>query len=85
MEEAQENTKMLTVDKEVKDIFKEEEKHQVLKEKNVRMEKTSFSAFSVYWKINCEDCGKTFKNLEIQEKHIKEEYDINSIETYLRR
>ena len=39
MEEAQENTKMLTVDKEAKDIFKEEEKHQVLNEKNVRMEK----------------------------------------------
>ena len=39
----------------------------------------------VYWKINCEDCGKAFENLEIQEKHIKEEYDINSIETYLRR
>ena len=48
MEEAQENTKMLKVDKEAKDIFKEEEKHQVLKEKNVRMGKTSFSAVSVY-------------------------------------
>ena len=36
---AQENTKMLKVYKEAKDIFKEEEKLQVLKEKNVRMEK----------------------------------------------
>ena len=72
MEEAQENTKMLKVDKEAKDIFKEEEKHQVLKEKNVRMGKTSFSAVSVYWKINCENCGKVFENLNMQEKLIIE-------------
>ena len=58
-----------------KDIFKEEEKHQVLKEKNVRMEKTSFS---VYRKINCEDCGKAFENLDMQEKRIIEEYDTGS-------
>ena len=40
---------------------------------------------SVNRKINCEDCGKAFENLEIQEKHIIEEYDTKSIETYLRR
>ena len=40
MEEAQ---KCLKVDKEAKNIFKEEEKRQVLKENNFRMEKTSFS------------------------------------------
>jgi len=34
----------LKVNKESKDIFKEEDKCQVLKEKNVRMEKTFFSA-----------------------------------------
>ena len=34
----------------------------------------------VYQKINCEDYGKTFKNLDIQEKHIKEEYDTKSIQ-----
>ena len=32
------------VDKEAKDIFKEEDKCQVLKEMNVRMEKTFFFA-----------------------------------------
>ena len=51
MEETQENTNMFKsienekkVDKEAKDIFKEEGKCQVLKEKYVRIEKTSFSA-----------------------------------------
>ena len=58
MEEAQENTKMFKsienekkVDKEAKDIFKEEGKCQVL---NVRMEKTSFSALNV----EIENCVK---------------------------
>ena len=52
MEEAQENTKMFKsienekkVDKEAKDIFKEEGKCQLL---NVRMEKTSFSALNCF-------------------------------------
>ena len=39
------------------------------------MEKTSFS---VYRKINCEDCGKAFENLDMQEKRIIEEYDTGS-------
>ena len=29
----------------------------------------------VYRKINCEDCGKAFENLDIQEKRIIEEYE----------
>ena len=57
-----------------KHIFKEEEKHQVLKETNVRLKKTSFS---VYQKIKCEDCRKAFENLDMQEKLI-EEYDTES-------
>ena len=42
------------------------------------MGKTSFSAVSVYWKINCENCGKAFENLDMQEKLIIEEYDTES-------
>ena len=30
---------------------------------------------SVYRKIKCEDCGNACENLEIQEKHIIEEYE----------
>ena len=51
MEEAQKSTNMFKsiknekkVDKEAQDIFKEEGKCQVLKEKYVRVEETSFSA-----------------------------------------
>ena len=32
-----------------------------------------------------QDSGKAFENLEFQVKHIIEEYDTESIETYLRR
>ena len=39
----------------------------------------------VYRKFNCEDCGKAFENLEIEEKRFIEEYDTENIETYLRR
>ena len=40
---------------------------------------------SIYRNINCEDCGKAFENLDIQEKRIIEEYDTENIKTYLRR
>ena len=42
-----------------------------------------------YGKIECEDCDEAFKNLDIWNKNIEEEYKIESviliIETYLRR
>ena len=43
------------------------------KRKSVKYPQRKFMKLSLL-KIDCENCGKTFKKLEIREKHIVEEY-----------